>query len=101
MSDFDLDKAPFDMGQKEICAAAAHEILGCRIRWWPLYHDWCCACPGTPHGCDQQCSALMDELQLWLLIVPEIKKLGLEVPGDEVPTMLRHALVEWRKLRLH
>ena len=84
-----LDKDPQEMNYKELTAAAARDILGCKVYWWPHYKDWCCGCDGTPHSCDQQCSAIMFESQLWPLVAPVLRAHGIRASS------LREALEKW------
>lgn len=112
--EWDLDGDPRKMGLKALCAAAARDILGCQIKWWGYYCDWCCGCEGTPHGCDQQCSSLAGPRELLDPITLALDDAGINMPesdqrslfakrraykGNFFTGLLRVALVSWRKTR--
>ena len=96
--EWDPTGAPELMGEKALCAAAASEVLGCTIGWWPYYCDWYCNCKRMEHGCDQQCSALAGPAHLLPRVLRKLQEAGAG-PVDAKPEhkeTLRGALVAWR-----
>lgn len=56
--EWSLDRDPGEMTTKELCAAVARDVFGCRPEWNAYYGDWCCSC--GQHVADQQCSVVAD-----------------------------------------
>jgi hypothetical protein len=94
--EWDVDGDPAKMNTKALCAAVARDMLDCKIKWWGYYCDWCCGCEGTPHGCDQQCSAIGDADQLYRNVLEVCEDVGIEFVAGSHEKMLRNALLIWR-----
>ena len=96
---WNLEGDPAEMNQKTLCAAVARDVLGCRVKWWPYYCDWCCACPHTEHGCDSQCSSIATPDQLYDRVVEACTSKSIALLAEPAESLLRSALTEWRARR--
>ena len=56
---WDLDGDPDVMCEKALCAAAARDLLGCKVKWSPKDGDWTCGCDDSAH-LDAEYGVLMD-----------------------------------------
>ena len=94
--EWDLEGGPEEMNVKALCAAVARDILGCQIKWWGYYCDWCCGCRGTPHGCDSQCSSLATPDQMFKRVIEICDEEGIALLAQAPEQLLRSALIAWR-----
>ncbi len=97
--EWDVDGEPAKMNTKALCAAVARDILGCQIKWWGYYCDWCCGCEGNEHGCDSQCAALANPNQLYARVIGACDRWGIAVLAGPFNHVLRDALIAWRQPR--
>jgi len=93
---------PGEMNASQLDAALAREVLGCALVWWPPYQDWCCDCPGAPHGIDSQCSVTAAYSSDWrwtheVLAAADVVPTSSSTPREAAIKALKAV----RKRRLH
>lgn len=100
LPEWDLDGPAKTRVGKVLRAAVHRDILGCRVKWWGYYADWCCGCPdgATDHSGDQQCSQLPSCETTLARVMPVLAKAGVQVRlGKDAAETLQRILASWRR----